>query len=342
MNLVTGATGILGSHVVYQLLLRGAPVLAAKRKSSDLSKMEHLFKMLHPQGRALFDSIQWVEMDIQDIFSIEEALKDVTNVYHCAGYVSFDAAERQKLMDINEKGTRNVVNACLGKPGLALCHVSSVATLHNLDYKASLDETVFWKRSGRESDYALSKYNAEREVWRGIEEGLKAVIVNPAVILSPGFWQQSSSRMFETASKGNPFYTRGSAAYISGADAARIMIRLMEEGYFGERFILVDANKPYREFLTLLNSSFGKPGPRLELGRIGLRLASMGESVYNIFTGDKKRVTRAVINSILNTQKYSGGKVRKRLNYQFEPLEDLIKNISEKYRADHAKTGSSI
>ncbi|MGZ4090066.1 MAG: NAD-dependent epimerase/dehydratase family protein [Bacteroidia bacterium] len=191
MNLVTGATGIIGSHVVLKLLQANKPVVAARQKNSDVAAVEKLFAYYTKESARLFQKIKWVEVDVCDIFSVEEALDGITIVYHCAGYISFDRRNREKLFKINEGGTANVVNACLLK-NVTLCHVSSIATINNLDYKDNLDETVFWKTSGRESDYAVSKYNAEREVWRGIEEGLRAVIVNPGVVLSPGFWNQSS------------------------------------------------------------------------------------------------------------------------------------------------------
>lgn len=186
-NLVTGATGILGSHVVLALLQKGRKVVASKQPNSDLSKIKTLFSYYGNEALRLYESITWVDLDVRDQLMIEDALEGIDTVYHCAGFVSFNRNERKKMMDINEQGTRNMVNACLHKNIDALCHVSSLATINNLDYTEALTEQVFWKTSGHESAYAISKYNAEREVWRGIEEGLRAVIVNPGVILSPGF-----------------------------------------------------------------------------------------------------------------------------------------------------------
>lgn len=342
MNLVTGATGILGAHVVYELLRRGVPVRAGKRDQRNIRKVFHLFELLSPDAQALAGDIEWVDLDVRDIFSIEDALQGVQRVYHCAGLVSFEHRHREALLSVNEGGTRNVVNACLRFPGIELCHVSSVATLHNLDFSAVLDETVFWKRSGRESDYAISKYNAEREVWRGMEEGLRALIVNPGLVLSAGFYDQSSSRMFETTARGNPFYTRGNVAVISARDAARMMVELMEAQAFGERFVLVQQNMPYRELLSRLANAMGTRPPFIELGRTALRLASMAESVLNYFTKDRKRVTRAVINSILNTQKYSADKVKNRLKYEFEPLEKTLDLIALNYKKNRANAATMI
>jgi dihydroflavonol-4-reductase len=194
VDLVTGATGILGSHVALALLKRGRSVKALRRGSSNLTDMQKLFS--HYGERHLADRIVWVDGDLDDSYSLEQCLEEVEHVYHCAGYVSFDARDREQLFRVNERGTRNIVNACLFKQVNALCFASSLATIRNTDIRTPLTEEVFWKSTGKESHYAISKYNAEREVWRGIEEGLHAVIVNPGILLAPGFWRQSSSKLF--------------------------------------------------------------------------------------------------------------------------------------------------
>ncbi|MEI6021951.1 MAG: NAD-dependent epimerase/dehydratase family protein, partial [Bacteroidota bacterium] len=168
-NIVIGATGIVGSHVVLQLLLEKQKVVACKQKSSDTNKLKRLFSVYTENSEELFASIEWREIDLKDVFSIEDAIEGADTVYHCAGFVSFNSFERKQLMDVNVEGTKNIVNACLQKQITSFCYVSSLATMHNLDVKETIDETVFWKTSGKESDYAFSKYKAELEVWRGIE-----------------------------------------------------------------------------------------------------------------------------------------------------------------------------
>lgn len=332
MNLVTGATGIVGSHVVLALLQNNEPVTACKQKSSDLKKVEELFSFYTDDFKKLVAKIKWVEVDILDIFSIEDALEGITHVYHCAGFVSFDSKDRKKTMDINVIGTKNVVDACLHKNIKGLCHVSSLAAIHNLDYTLALNENVFWKKSGKESDYAISKYNGEREVWRGIEEGLNAVIVNPGVILSPGFSGQSSNRLFETAYKGNRFYTMGTTAYIAASDVAKIMIQLMAAKKFGQRYILIENNYSYRDILNHIQKNFNKPVPSINATRTLLVLANFYEHFFTFFTGREKRVTKALIHSALNKQLYSNQKIKQELGVEFVPVHQIIEQICRKYR----------
>lgn len=342
MNLVTGATGIVGSHVVLALLQDGQPVVACKRPGSDLAKVEQLFAYYSPDHKQLFQKIKWVDVDILDIFSIEEALEQVTNVYHCAGYVSFDGRERKKLTVVNETGTNNVVDACLHKGGKALCHVSSIGTIHNLDYTETLTEEVFWKKSGKESDYAISKYNAEREVWRGMEEGLNAVIVNPGVILAPGFWDQSSSRLFDACYKGNRFYTNGFGAYISAMDVAKSMIALMSKKCFGQRYILIENNYTFHNILSHIQNALKRPAPSINASPGLLRLARFLEGFSYFFTNKPRRITRALIHSAFNKQLFSNQKIRQTLGIAFIPTHQVIDEICRFYLLSKAKGKSSV
>ncbi|MBI2720641.1 MAG: NAD-dependent epimerase/dehydratase family protein [Bacteroidetes bacterium] len=326
MNLVTGATGIIGSHVVLKLLQLGVPVVAAKQKSSDIFKVQKLFSYYTPQAKELFKKIKWVDINVSDVFSIEEVLDGISTVYHCAGYVSFDRRKKTQLFKINETGTANIVNACLSK-NVTLCHVSSVVTINNLDHKTDLTENVFWKTSGKESDYAISKYNAEREVWRGIEEGLKAVIVNPGVVLSPGFWNQSSSRIFSTCYKGNAFYTLGTSGLISAVDVAAIMIKLVEEKQFANRYILVEGNYTFKYLFDTIQSYFGKPKPYINATRFVLQLGRIADGIRSKITSTEPAITKSIINSSLNKQSLSNQKIVQTLNYTFEPIEAVISKI---------------
>lgn len=333
MNLVTGATGIIGSHVVLKLLQSGLPVLAARQKNSNIGSVEKLFSYYTNESKILFEKIKWVDIDILDIFSIEGALEGVSHVYHCAGYVSFDKRNRKKLFRVNEEGTANVVNACLPK-NISLCHVSSIVTINNLDYKTELTEDVFWKTSGRESDYAISKYNAEREVWRGIEEGLNAVIVNPGVVLSPGFWNQSSSRIFSTCYKGNLFYTLGSAGLVSASDVAGIMIQLSEGRHYANRYIVIEENYSFKELFDAVQENFGKAKPKINATRFILQLGRIADGVVSKVTGKEPALTGSIINSALNKQHLSNKKVIQTLNYKFEKISTIIPKICRHYLND--------
>lgn len=331
MNLITGATGIVGSHVLFHLLKSGKPVVAGKRKGSNLAQVEKLFSYYTADYKQLFEKIKWIDLDIEDIFSIEEALEGVDTVYHCAGFVSFYSFDRKKIFAVNEQGTRNVVNACLHKKVKALCHVSSIAAINNSDYKTVLDESVYWKTSGKESDYAISKYNAEREVWRGTEEGLNAVIVNPGLILTPGFWGQSSAKLVSAYYKIGLFYIDGVAAYVSADDVARAMIELIEKQKFNNRYILVENNYEFKDIMAFIQAQFGRPAPKIQVPRFILELGRYAESFISIFSGRNPTLTKSLISSAFNQQNYSNAKIKKELNFQFTPTKEVFAQICKLY-----------
>lgn len=341
MNLVTGATGIVGSHVVLELLQRNQPVVAAKQKNSNLKQVEKLFSYYTPNHKQLFEKITWVELDVCDMFSIEDALEGVSTVYHCAGFVSFNKSDRKKLMQINETGTANVVIACMKKKIDALCHVSSLATINNLDYTQPLHEGVFWKASGKESDYALSKYNAEREVWRGIEEGLNAVIVNPGIVLSPGFWHQSSSQIFDTCYNGNKFYTNGMGSYVSATDVAKAMIELTQKRLFANRYILIENNYSYRDIFNQIHTQLSKPLPSIQATRTILEIGKIGMAIMAFLSGKKPNITRSIINSALNKQIFSNKKLKEVLDLPLSPIGLSIAQICKHYLAEKSIQQSS-
>lgn len=332
MNLVTGASGLLGAHVVLKLVQQGKTVIATKQASSDISKAKHCFSYY---GKSeLFEKIKWVDLDITDMYSIEEALKGITHVYHCAGFVSFDDKYHDKLMLMNETGTANLVNACVEKKIAAFCHVSSLATINNADYIGELSERIFWKTSGKESSYAISKYNAEREVWRGMEEGLNAAIVNPGFILAPGFWDQSSGKIFAFCYKGNKFYSDGSTAYVDVNDVVNVMVRLMDEQVFGERFILVENSYTFKEIFSHIQKKFGRKPPSIKTPNWILHLGRIADGFLSGILRKDRVLTKNTVRTITTHKTYSNLKTKNTLNFSFKPIKETLDIICENYEND--------
>lgn len=341
MNLVTGATGLLGSHVVLKLLQQGKTVVAAKQSSSNIAKVKHCFSYYTNDAEALFNKIKWIDLDILDVYSIEEALKDIEHVYHCAGFVSFLEKDFSKLTLLNEIGTANMVNACVanlsnGKAGRikSFCHASSLSTINNADYEGELSEGIFWKTSGKESSYAISKYNAEREVWRGIEEGLNAVIVNPGFILAPGFWEQSSGKLFSFCKKGNMFYTDGSTAYVDVNDVAEVMVQLMDKQIFNERFILIENSYTFKDIFTHIQQNFGKSAPFIKSGIFLLQMGRIADAILSAITRKDRVLTSNTIRTAIGHKKYSNSKVKNALSFTFKPVFEVLNTICDHYKND--------
>jgi nucleoside-diphosphate-sugar epimerase len=327
MILVTGGTGLLGSHLLYRLTSCGKNVRALKRKSSNTEFTRNIFSVYSDDFDDLFSKIEWFDGDITDIFSLEEAFNGIDYVYHCAAVVSFDSADNNLLSTVNSVGTANIVNLSLEKKITKFCHVSSIAALGRTTNSQVITENSGWVTSKQNSFYAISKFNAEREVWRGVNEGLNAVIINPSVILGPGNWTDDSSKIFNLVDKGLPFYTNGINAYVDVVDVVNSMIVLMESDISSERFIIASENYSYRDLLNAIATNLNKQLPRYNAGRFLSEIAWRYEEVKCFFTGSKPAITKHIARTASNISYYSNDKFRNAFNYEFIPVSESIKRI---------------
>ena len=246
MILVTGATGLLGSHFLLDITRSGNPVRALKRKSSNTDMIRKIFSYYVDNPDILLNRIEWVDGDLLDFASIENALDGVDEVYHAGAIVSFYPKDHKAMLNVNINGTANLVNLSLEKNIDKFCYVSSVATLGRADQNGLTSEETHWQQNSKNSVYSISKYGAEREVWRGMEEGLNAVIINPSVILGPGFWDDNSG-LFKLVWKGLKYYTQGINGFVDVRDVARAMRIVMEQNQFNNRFIVSSENVSYQQ-----------------------------------------------------------------------------------------------
>ncbi len=325
MILVTGGTGLVGTQLLIDLVIAGKQVRAIKRKNSCLVFAERIFRLRHPEGQVLFDRIEWVDGDVQDYMSMEANMQGIEYVYHCAAVVSFDPKDKPGMMHINIDGTANVVNAALVHGIKKLCFVSSVAALGRSEENTMVDETCEWINSRENSAYAVSKYGAEREVWRGIAEGLNAVIVNPSIVLGPGDPARSSAKLFTKAMKGNIFYTKGINAFVDVRDVSRAMIMLMESEIINERFIIAAGNYSYQKILTQIAEGFGKPAPTVHAKHWMLELIWRLDKIRSLCTGGSPLITRETANTSCKCYFYNNEKISKHLGFEFIPIEISIK-----------------
>ncbi|MFN8362917.1 MAG: NAD-dependent epimerase/dehydratase family protein [Cloacibacterium normanense] len=246
MVLVTGATGILGRVIVLELLKRGKTVRATKRKSSNLQEVRKSFQFYTETPNEYFDSIEWIEVDFEDIHSLQNALNGVEEVYHCAAKVSFHPKDEKKMYQTNIEGTKQLLFACQNSSVKKFLFVSSIAVLDGLNENGELDESSDFNPKIDHSAYAISKHFSEMEVWRASAEGLNTVIVNPGLIIGSGNWKESSGTLFMEFEK-NDYTFSGGTSYVDVRDVAQISIELMEKNIFGERFILVSESAKYEE-----------------------------------------------------------------------------------------------
>ncbi len=324
MILVTGGTGFLGSHLIFSLLQAGKKVRAIKRKSASFDIISRVFDFYRKDFQSVGDTIEWVEADVTDVYSLEEALEGVMDVYHAAAIVSFQPGDEKRMEVVNVKGTANLVNACINKNIRKLCHVSSIAAIGRADNNEVIDENVVWKASRRNSNYAISKYGAEREVWRGIEEGLNAVIINPSIILGPGEINSGSTRLIATVEKGLKFYTPGINGFVDVRDVVNAMVQLMGSDITGKRFIVSAENLAYKDLFGFIADSLEKLPPRYEAGKWMSELYWRVEKARSFITGKNPLVTRETARTANNFYLYSGEKLASIINFQYTPICESI------------------
>jgi len=325
MIFITGATGLLGSRVLFDLVSAGHRVKAIKRSPARFACINHYFSGKHD----LLNHVEWVEADITDIYSLEEALEGVSQVYHCAGKVTFQPGESNLLYNINVGGTANLVNLCLEKNIEKFCHVSSVAALGRPGDENYIDEDALWQTSKNNSSYAVSKYSAEREVWRGIGEGLNAVIVNPGIIIGPGNWKTDSSMLFRRVQKGLKYYTDGITGFVDVADVSACMLKLMESEIHSERFIVVSENVPFRKVMDEIADAIRVRRPYVHAGRLKSGFAWRMEKMLSMFSGHKPVITKETARSANNISFYSNDKIKKTTGIDFIPVVDSVKQTAD-------------
>lgn len=330
MVLVTGGTGFLGAHLLYYLIKNNNKVRAIKRTSSDLEFVRKIFLYYTKDADSYFNKIEWVNADVLDYESILKNIDNIETVYHCAAFVSFDKKDKEKVLQINVKGTENIVNACLEK-NLKLCHTSSIAAISEKNSDNYFTEEIGATNPSKKSTYAKSKYLSEMEVWRGIEEGLDAVIVNPAVIIGLGKWKEGSAKIFTQVHKGMKFYTSGVTGYVDVRDVAQIMIKLVEKKISSERFILSSENITYRDYFSDIAENINVKKPSIEASEFLLKIAYIFDNIRAKLTFTNKVITKEITEAAVRKSYYSNSKIKEQLNYSFIPVNETIKYMTKEF-----------
>jgi dihydroflavonol-4-reductase len=331
--LVTGGTGLLGSHLIWHLVSAGTRVKATYRRNNR-ERVRKVFGYYSQNPDELYQSIEWIECDSCNYGCLKAAMEGITHVYNCASIVNFSRDESDKVISNNLSATSNIVEACLEAGIKKLCHVSSVATIGATDGNLAADETLGFDPDGDHHAYGRSKYLSEESVWNGISRGLNAVIVNPSIILGPGFWKTGSSALFTTAARGFMFYTDGIKSYVDVNDVAKVMILLMESDISGERFLVASGNLGTREFFNLVAESVGIKGPNIKIPFFLSPVINIAADVLQFLTRQKFPLTRDILKVAWNKVGYDNSKISNYTGYTFTPLQETIRNIAGFYLDD--------
>lgn len=331
MNLVIGGTGLVGSHLILELLSREEKVRVFLRSENSKKQILQTFRYYTPKASELFDKLEWVKGNIIDYTSILNALEGISRVYHCAAMVSFSPGDKDLLLRNNVDGTANVVNACLKQKGIKLCFVSSIAALGHSEDSEEVTEAHSWKPTIKRSIYSVSKFKSEMEVWRGIEEGLEAVIVNPSVIIGPGNWHNSSSAFFPLIYKGLKFYTKGVTGFVDVRDVARIMVQLMNSSVKNDRFIVSAKNTSFKELFHLIAKSLNVSPPKYEATPLLLNIASRLDGLKSAITSSPRKISDDTISAAVSKNNYSNKKIKELLGYEFKPFDETVSDCAKFY-----------
>ncbi|WP_045689682.1 NAD-dependent epimerase/dehydratase family protein [Hymenobacter sp. AT01-02] len=319
MIFVTGGSGLVGSFLIADLVARGLPVRALYREQVPAVSGA--------------DQVEWIEGDVRDAIGLRAALEGVTHVFHCAGLVSYAPQDEEALQQTNVEGTANIVDACLERPGIRLGYVSSVAALDSRKADTEeeqaplvIDETAKWDLGAAHNAYATSKYLGELEVWRGVSEGLRAVIVNPSVILGPADWDRSSTRLFRYAYNQHRFYTPGRINLVDVRDVVHALRQLtLDTEISGERYVLSAGSLPLHQFFAEAATCFGKRPPTTEVPNWLAESIWRLEHVRSLLTGARPLITKDTARAGRQPTEYKADKVRQTLHMEFRPLSETIR-----------------
>ncbi len=319
MVLVTGGTGFLGSILIDQLLRQGIPVRAIRRTTSRMPSLL--------ENRP---DLEWVEGDVLDYLSLEEAFRGVKQVYHCAAKVSYHPAHRKSMQRINVEGTAHIVDLCL-LHGARLVHVSSIAALGEGKNGLDTTEDDVWEYDRDQSGYSIAKYESEMEVWRGFSEGLQGVIVNPSLIIGQSAGRRGSGAIFYLLYKGPKFYPGGSVGLVDVEDVAGAMIRLMARTELSEqRYIVSNVNMPHQEMLARCSHYLGRPAPKSKATPLMLEMAWRLSSLSAWFKGKKSALTKESARVSSKKLRFSNQKLLQAIDMEFKPIDRTLEEICER------------
>lgn len=330
MILVTGGTGLVGSHLLYQLAIRDFKIRAIYRNESSLSRVKSVFSYYADNFDLLFNKIEWIVASLEDLPALAAAFTDIDLVYHCAALVSFNPDDYKQMRRTNITGTANMVNLSIDYKVKKFCYISSIATIEDSPKGELVTEENGWNGSENKC-YAITKYGAEQEVWRGSQEGLEVVIVNPGVIIGPGFWDSGTGQLFTNFYKGFNFYTLGVTGFVGVTDVAKAMVGLMESNLSFERYILVGENLSFKHVFDVIADSLNVKKPRIKVTRLLGALVWRLDAIKSLITQKSALISKETAISSQLKVYYSSEKIKRDLSFEFESINQVIKKTSTIY-----------
>jgi dihydroflavonol-4-reductase len=320
--LVTGGAGFLGTYIIQELVEKGYEIRAMRR-----SHKTPFYMPPEIAGR-----LEWIQADILDIPALEEAMTGMDAVIHAAAKISFRAADRKEMFHTNIEGTANMVNMALELNIPRFLHISSVAALSRSKKGETITEEKKWVDGPLNTNYGISKYHAEMEVWRGIGEGLNATIVNPTTLLGYGDWNESSCAIFKNVFREFPWYSNGVNGFVDVKDVARAVAALLGDEAAGQRFILNGDNWSFRQLFNGIAAGFGKKPPTRNVTPFLSAIAWRVERIKTLFSGQPTLISRETARIALSDTRFDSSKIMQKLpGFRFTPLQQTLELTCKRY-----------
>ncbi|MCL3780076.1 NAD-dependent epimerase/dehydratase family protein [Prolixibacteraceae bacterium JC049] len=336
MILLTGGTGMLGAHVLLDLVKQGKKVRALKRSSSNLSQVKQVFEAYSANAEELFRQIEWVDGDVTNLLSLKPYFAGVDTVIHTAAMVSFHSDDRETMLFNNIEGTANMVNLALEFNVRKFCHVSSIAAVGRAENGESITEKHQWIPDKKHSSYSESKFFSEMEVWRGIEEGLDAVIVNPSVILGVGNWKMGSPQYFSIVNDGLKFFTKGGTGYVDARDVSNVILLTLDEANWektkNQRYIVSAENVRHQDVFNYIAEELNVQKPSIYANSIMLSLAWRAAKLVELITRKKAAITRETVSGADQFNQYCGKKITEVVAFQYRTVEESVRQIASIFK----------
>lgn len=327
MILLTGASGLVGGHLLVHLLKRKERVRALKRNSSQFDELKTICTFYHLDFEHVMSEVEWVVGDLLDPASLDKATAGVTVIYHCAAVVSFGTMSAETLRQTNIEGTRNLIEAAIRNKIDCFAFVSSIGAIGQSVHGETVDEETPWNIHNKSTIYSNSKYAAEQEVWKASTKGLPVVIVNPGIILGAGDDSKGSLQLISQVKKGISFYTRQKSGYVDVRDVCRALTTLVDRKQYNQRFILVSENLTSKQLFTIIARELGKRPPFIHVGKCGLTTVARIEKLLSRITGKPQLLTPEIIASALKQETYSSEKIKNTVGFDFIPIKECIRAV---------------
>ena len=331
MILVTGGTGLVGAHLLYHLIKDNETIRAIYRSEERIEAVKKIFSY-YTDDASLISKIEWFKADITDIPAMIPAFVGVEKVYHCAAFISFNPKDYKEMRKVNIHGTAIIVNLSIDAKIKKLCFVGSIAAVGDSINGDLITEENEWNKELDNSGYSITKFGAEMEVWRASQEDVEVVIVNPGVILGSGFWTAGSGKLFSQVYKRFKYYTEGVTGFVGVKDVVKAMILLMNSEIKNERFILVSENKTYKEIFFLIADAFGVKRPSKKIKSWQTTVLWRISSILAVFTKKTPLLSKYSAKSAHEVSKYSSEKIKQTLNFQFEEIQRVVKDVCSNFK----------